>query len=115
LGDAAAALALLNHAQGVPAALRSRLDRPTPRVIAGQALAAVAHACVDVSDGLLADLGHICAASGVGATIAVDDLPASEALRVLDGDGEQRRRWQASGGDDYELCFTAPLAQRDAV
>lgn len=115
LGDAAAALALLDHTPGVSSALRLRLDRPTPRVAAGEALAGVAHACVDVSDGLLADLGHICAASGVGATIAVDDLPASDALRALGGDAEQHRQWQASGGDDYELCFTAAVAQRDAV
>src|SRR5690606_24714270 len=79
------------------------------------ALAGIAHACVDVSDGLLADLGHICVASGVGATLRVDALPASDALRALGVDSGCMRRWQATGGDDYELCFTAAVAQRDEI
>ena len=105
LGDAAGGLALLDR-EPVPA-LRARLDRPTPRVAAGRALAGIATACVDVSDGLLADLGHVCARSHVAARIDVDALPASAALREAFGDVE-RIALQASGGDDYELCFTAP-------
>ena len=106
LGDAAAALALLE--QGAPDALRQRLDRPTPRVELGRALAGIATAAVDISDGLLADLAHVCRASGVGAEVELDRLPASAALRDAVGP-EQRRTFQATGGDDYELCFTAPV------
>ena len=104
LGDAAGGLALLDR-EPVPA-LRARLDRPTPRVAAGRALAGIATACVDVSDGLLADLGHVCARSHVAAHLDVDALPASAALREAFGEAD-RIALQASGGDDYELCFTA--------
>jgi thiamine-monophosphate kinase len=124
LGDAAAALALGGHmpmpagaspAQDAAAIarLQSRLDRPTPRVAAGRALRGLAHACADVSDGLVADLGHICTRSGVGARIELDALPASSALqRVFAG---HSAIFQASGGDDYELCFTAPAAAGAAI
>ena len=115
LGDAAGGLALLDR-EPVPA-LRARLDRPTPRVAAGRALAGIATACVDVSDGLLADLGHVCARSHVAARLDVDALPASAALREAFGEAD-RIALQASGGDDYELCFTAPAdagADIDAV
>ena len=115
LGDAAGGLALLDR-EPVPA-LRARLDRPTPRVAAGRALAGIATACVDVSDGLLADLGHVCARSHVAARIDVDALPASAALMEVIGEAD-RIALQASGGDDYELCFTAPAdagADIDAV
>lgn len=105
LGDAAGGLALLGR-EPVPA-LRARLDRPTPRVDAGRVLAGIATACVDLSDGLLADLGHVCARSHVAAHIDVDALPASAALREAFGEAD-RIALQASGGDDYELCFTAP-------
>ncbi len=105
LGDAAGALALLERD---PAhALRARLDRPTPRVAAGRALVAMANACVDVSDGLLADLGHIASRSGVAAQVDVGALPVSEAL-LSAFDDATRAALQAAGGDDYELCFTAP-------
>lgn len=95
-------------------ALRARLDRPTPRLALGRALRGIAMACIDVSDGLLADVGHVCTASGVGAWIDVGALPASDALRACFSP-EQRRALQATGGDDYELCFTAPADARDAV
>ena len=107
LGDAAAALRQWQVGDAIDPALRARLDRPTPRAAAGRALAGIAHACIDVSDGLLADLAHVCRASRVGARIKVDALPASDALRAA-FDGDMRRTLQASGGDDYELCFTAP-------
>src|SRR3546814_15477393 len=71
----------------------------------GLALAGLASARVDVSDGLLADLGHVCAARGVGAEIDLDALPASAALAAFDPD--QRHVLQCSGGDAYELTFTA--------
>lgn len=116
LGDAAAALSRWQAGEPIPATLRERLDRPNARVVLGRALAGIASACIDVSDGLLADLGHVCAASGVGAQIDVDALPASpELLALAADDAETRRRWQASGGDDYELCFTAPPAEAERV
>jgi thiamine-monophosphate kinase len=88
------------------AALIERLDRPRPRVAQGLTLRGRAHACIDVSDGLVADLGHICKASGVGAEIDLANLPASAALRGL-FDDDARAPLQLAGGDDYELCFTA--------
>ena len=87
---------------------------PTPRVALGLALAGIAHACIDVSDGLLADLGHVCRASGVGAELDLEALPASDALRAA-FEGEQRHALQAAGGDDYELCFTAPAGSLDDI
>jgi thiamine-monophosphate kinase len=84
-----------------------------PRVAAGQRLSSLAHSCIDLSDGLLADLDHVCGRSGVGAEIELGKLPASIDLAALDpGD---RMRWQASGGDDYELCFTASPRNRELV
>jgi thiamine-monophosphate kinase len=97
------------------AALRTRLDRPTPRIAAGRALAGLAHAGIDISDGLLADLGHVLRASGVGATLELTRLPASDALRAAFADDAARWCLQAAGGDDYELCFTAPVSAHDAV
>lgn len=114
LGDAAGALAQWRAGAGVDDALRQRLDRPVPLVAVGCALVGVAHACIDVSDGFLADLGHICTASRVAAEIAVDTLPCSTALREA-FDPIARRTLQAAGGDDYALCFTAPASLRDAV
>jgi thiamine-monophosphate kinase len=114
LGDAAAALVQWRAGANVDAALRARLDRPTPRVALGRRLAGLVHAMIDVSDGLLADLGHVCVASRVGADVDVDALPASEALRA-GFDAGMRRALQASGGDDYELCFTAPAGARNAI
>lgn len=118
LGDAAAALRQWQSQRPVGPLLRARLDRPIPRVAAGLALAGIAHACIDVSDGLLADLGHVCRASRVGAELDVDALPASDAL-IAEFDPATRRELQVAGGDDYELCFTAPktarLAVRDAM
>jgi thiamine-monophosphate kinase len=93
----------------------ARLHAPTPRVTLGRALAegGLAHAALDISDGLVGDLGHILAASNVGATLDLDALPAGPVLARQPLD--LRRRFTAAGGDDYELCFTAPASQRDAV
>lgn len=92
-----------------------RLHMPVPRVALGMALAAapLAHAAVDISDGLVGDLGHILSSSNVGATLALDALPAGPVLAAQDVN--LRRRYCASGGDDYELCFTAPPANRAAI
>lgn len=114
LGDAAGALAQWQAKQSIDPVLRPRFDRPMPRIAAGIALAGIAHAGIDVSDGLLADLGHICIASGVGAEIEIDALPASSALQAAFGSAA-RSALQASGGDDYELCFTVVADQREVV
>jgi len=117
LGDAAAGLRLADQpsfAQAAALALVERLNRPTPRIAQGLALRGLANACIDVSDGLLADLGHVCAASSVGAEIDVDHLPASAALLAA-SDAQTRRAFQLGGGDDYELCFTAPDAVASAL
>ena len=114
LGDAAGALRQWKAGAPMAPALQARLDRPTPRVALGRALRGIASSAIDVSDGLLADLAHVCRTSGVGAEIDVDALPASDALRAA-FDADVRRTLQATGGDDYELCFTAPVAQRAAL
>ncbi len=114
LGDAAAALLQWKSGQTIDPSLRQRLDRPTPRIEAGLALAGLAHACIDISDGLLADLGHVCKASGVGAEVDIDAMPSSSGLSSL-FDAGQRYSLQAVGGDDYELCFTAPRVDRAEV
>ncbi len=114
LGDAAGALRQWQTGIAIDPVLRARLDRPTPRVAAGFALAGIAHACIDVSDGLLADLAHVCRASRVGAALDVDALPASDALRDA-FDHETARALQSAGGDDYELCFTAPKTARMSI
>ena len=114
LGDAAAALSQWRAGGATEPALRRRLDRPDPRVATGRALARIAHACIDVSDGLLADVGHLCAASAVGARIDIDALPASQTMQAMFTD-ETRRVLQAAGGDDYELCFAAAPSRREAI
>ena len=114
LGDAAAALSQWRAGGAIDPGLRARLDRPTPRVSLGRALRGIATSCIDISDGLLADLGHVCKASDVGVRVDVDALPASQALRAC-FDAEAIRRLQATGGDDYELCFSAPVELRSAV
>ena len=114
LGDAAAALTQWRAGGATEPALRQRLDRPQPRVAIGRALSSIAHACIDVSDGLLADAGHLRTASGVGARIELDVLPASDTLRAMFTD-ETRRVLQTAGGDDYELCFSAAPSWRDAI
>lgn len=110
LGDAAGALAQWRARGPASAKLRHRLDRPTPRLAAGRALRGLASAGIDLSDGLAADLGHVLAASGAGARIELGRLPCS---RTLADHFAEPRRWdlQLSGGDDYELCFTAPPAR----
>ncbi|GGA08707.1 thiamine-phosphate kinase [Dyella caseinilytica] len=118
LGDAAAGLKLVQqHANDTDARagyLIDRLNRPAPRVAAGLALRGYANACIDISDGLLADLGHICASSKVGAEIDASLLPRSSALLDLFDDAASRD-FALSGGDDYELCFTVSAQHVAAV
>ncbi len=111
IGGAARALDLLQAGQAVIG--RDLLDRPQPRVKLGQALVTYANACIDISDGLLADLGHVLKASGCGARIDIDKLPAAKSLAGLED--ETRWNYQLSGGDDYELLFTLPPHHKDML
>ena len=113
LGGAALALRRLQDGVELDPALRRALERPQPRVALGTALVGVAHAAIDVSDGLAQDLGHVLAASGCGACLRPDALPSHPALAALPD--AVRHRAVLAGGDDYELCFTAPASRRDAV
>jgi thiamine-monophosphate kinase len=117
LGDARLALAAyLGDVALDPATLATaapRLHAPVPRVALGRALCGLAHAAIDLSDGLAGDLGHILQRSHAGATLDVDALPlgpmlARQSLAL-------RRRFALGGGDDYELCFTAPTSRRNAI
>ena len=129
LGDARLALEVFRGTVSVPAEVfaqaRLRMEQPTPRVALGMALRGIATAAIDVSDGLLGDLGHILKASRVGATIQTDittNLIAAYAYytgargqfdRVLSE--KQRLEYVLAGGDDYELAFTAPASSHAAV
>lgn len=117
LGDARLALAAyrqelaLDTESHQKAALR--MHQPYPRLALGMALRGIAHAAIDISDGLAGDLGHILQRSGVGAQLDVDALPAGAVLQLQPP--ALRRQFALSGGDDYELCFTAPAARRKQV
>ncbi len=111
LGDAAAALELVQggKVEGKEQQwLRERLDRPTPRIVLGQSLCGLATSCIDISDGLCADLGHIMERSHLGAEIDTQLLPLSPALRALKA-VDAATTLALHGGDDYELCFTIPV------
>ena len=97
------------------AALAERFRLPEPRLALGTALVGVATCAIDVSDGLVADLGHICEESGVGARIGADAVPLSPAARRAIEAGEAAVADLVTGGDDYELLFCAPPSVRDAV
>jgi thiamine-monophosphate kinase len=127
LGDARLALEVFRGTLALPAAAfelaRRRMETPAPRVALGLALRGIATAALDVSDGLVGDLRHILTASGVGATLDADAaaarvmLGAPDAVPGLDVglDIDTLRLCALSGGDDYELAFTAPVAARAAV
>lgn len=111
LGDAAAGLAGLEGGAMVRE-LVARFTRPSARVAYGRRLAGVASAAIDVSDGLVDDLGKLCAASGVGAEIDAALVPMSSTL-VEHVDADTGRRYALAGGDDYELVFTSAEAPPD--
>ena len=118
-GDSAAGLALEQGRLHVPDAmsaqiLRDRFLFPTPRCDIGVALRGLASACIDVSDGLGGDLEKLCAASGCGAEVDAKALPLSESLSGAVG-RELAREYALTGGDDYELLFTVPLARLGAM
>ena len=129
LGDARLALEVFRGTVSVPAEVfaqaRLRMEQPTPRVALGMALRGIATAAIDVSDGLLGDLGHVLKASRVGATIQTEiaaNLIASYACYTGDTgqfdaflSEKQRLNYVLAGGDDYELAFTAPASAQAAV
>ena len=123
-GDAAVGLALLQQSIRVPRGsalegdaerLRARFEFPTPRLVLGDALRGAASACIDLSDGLVGDIGKLAAASGCHARLDLDRLPRSAALAALTTAGHVAEdvalRAMLAGGDDYELAFTLPREQ----
>ena len=117
VGDARLALAALRHEIELSkediASIEARMHQPTPRVDLGLALREVANSAIDISDGLLGDLRHILKQSGKDAEIFLDRVPRSATLRKQTL--AIQNQYAASGGDDYELCFTAPSSKRDVI
>ena len=117
VGDARLTLAALRHEMTLSEsdlkAVEHRMHQPTPRVELGMKLRGVANSALDISDGLLGDLKHILKQSHVDAKIVLEHLPKSETLRKQNQ--EIQNQFSARGGDDYELCFTAPRTQRNAI
>ncbi|HEV2560700.1 MAG TPA: thiamine-phosphate kinase [Rhizomicrobium sp.] len=120
IGDAGGGLAVLRgEGHALSAATRETLIEryriPQPRLALGQALRGIASASLDVSDGLLADLGHISDVSKVRIVVEAARVPLSKALQALWGHSNEAIARAASAGDDYEIAFTAPLEKREAV
>ena len=120
IGDAFLGLKVLrggyvNLAADERAALARRFQLPEPRLELGQALPGIAHAMIDVSDGLLADLGHICDISGMGATVALASVPLSGPARRAAAEEPDLPARLAAAGDDYELLFAAPPDAEGAI
>ncbi|HUB85258.1 MAG TPA: thiamine-phosphate kinase [Rhizomicrobium sp.] len=120
IGDAGAGLELLNDtaSPGAVAQSQTLVDRyqlPTPRTILGQALRGAAHASLDVSDGLLADLGHVARTSGVRTLVNAEAIPISAARMAVKGQSLEAVIAAATAGDDYEIAFTAPATARDEI
>jgi thiamine-monophosphate kinase len=117
IGDAAAGLKGLKDELSLTPAVRAYLQRrfeyPTPRVALGVSLRGLAHACIDLSDGLYPDVVRLLDASGCGASIELERLPLSDAL--VDAYGNAAWRHGLTGGEDYELCFTAPPGHAAAI
>jgi thiamine-monophosphate kinase len=117
-GEAALALAHLRGRVKLKGRAREacleRLHQPEPRVTLGSRLRGLARSAIDVSDGLLADLGHILKASGVAAELRWEDLPRAEAIASC-RDRALAKKCLLAGGDDYELVFTAPRSKRSEI
>lgn len=114
LGAAAAAVQRRLAGESELAAFTERLERPQPRVALGLKLLGLARCAIDISDGLLAELGHICRASGTGARIQCAQIPV-HAMLLRNFDPAQALDFALSGGDDYELCFTAAPKHSEAI
>ena len=107
IGDAALCLKKINAGERPHKAELIKLNRPIPRIELGSALKGIANSCIDISDGLEQDLSHIIKASKVGAMVAIQELPLSQSMiKYIESNDD----WALPlcGGDDYELCFTAP-------
>ena len=115
IGDATLGLQRLQAGADMEDFLVARFQRPEPRVQLGVALLGLASAMADVSDGLASDLGHICQASNVGADVSSEDIPLSESARDSLARGDADFADLLSGGDDYELVFTASPDAADRV
>ncbi len=115
IGDAGAGLAVARDELQGAASLLERYRLPRPRIEAGQALAPLVSAMMDVSDGLLIDLARMTEASGVAAVIELDTVPLSEAYVAARGEGREVRLEAVTAGDDYELLFFADPAQAPAI
>ncbi|MDE3114354.1 MAG: thiamine-phosphate kinase [Pseudomonadota bacterium] len=115
VGDAGAGLAMLKGEAVPDDSLIARYRLPQPRLALGKALCGIASAGLDVSDGLLADLGHIAEVSKVRIALAASAVPRSAALRALWGENVEATIRAATAGDDYELAFTAPAKKKAAV
>ena len=117
IGDARLALAALRHEITLPESdlkqIEHRMHNPTPRVELGMKIRELASAALDISDGLLGDLHHILKQSQVSAKVFLDQIPKSETLQKQSEDIQNQ--FAASGGDDYEICFTAPTEKRDVI
>ena len=117
IGDARLALAALRHEVTLPESdlkqIEHRMHNPTPRVELGMTIRELASAALDISDGLLGDLHHILKQSQVSAKVFLDQIPKSETLQKQSEDIQNQ--FAASGGDDYEICFTAPTEKRDII
>ena len=117
LGDARLALEVFRGAVDLPGdgfeAVRLAMETPTPRVALGVALRGVASAAIDLSDGLIGDLGHVLRASAVGAVVDADAIPRSAVLAAMPR--ALQHECLLAGGDDYELLFAAPPSRHDAV
>lgn len=118
LGDSALGLDILRSKQVIvgeaAAFFIQRHYYPTPRVLAGQALRGLASSAIDLSDGLVSDIGHILKRSGAGAVVDVTKLPLSEAMKTTLG-MDEALSYALTGGEDYELLFTVPESQRGAL
>lgn len=114
MGDAAAGLACLRHTVTDTSYLAQRFFNPTPRLSLGQWLRDKATAAIDISDGLLQDLGHILAQSQVGASLNLEHLPLSPQL-CNKVPASQQEMLALTGGEDFELCFTLPQIWRQQV
>ena len=115
LGDAGAGLALLRQGDHAPAALIERFRNPRPRLEAGERLAPIVSAMMDVSDGLLIDVARLAEASACAARIALQHLPLSPDYLALRGSDRPARLAAATAGDDYELLFAASPTRAAAI
>lgn len=118
LGEGAAALQVFSsdcpYNETQCAELLKRFYQPEPRLAAGRKLRGLASAAIDISDGLLADLGHIAECSGLGAEVQLQQLPVARWLTEAVGK-DQVQSWALAGGDDYELCFTVPESKQSLI